>query len=267
MSDSVRDEVRAALAQTSEAPLRSCPRCGRSERTRSEQCPHCGSSYFARPPAEVRRRRLIAGTAGLIVLLALAVGAALLIHNRNAQDKVDRAQRTKLVAAEIARLKRVQAPHRGSAVALKPPSGAADAVRLAARHRLLIAAEDAITADARARAKTGELRGTITHTECGPFLRARAAVPDDRVLSKPIGRYDCVAVQSDAIHTGKTVGKIGYAFVAALDFRRFTYVTCRNSPAQGEAGRPLAFVRLDRACLATSSRAIGSGYVDPDSAP
>jgi hypothetical protein len=211
MSDSVRDEVRAALARTGEAPLRTCPRCGREDRTRDEHCLHCGSSYYARPAAEVRRRRLIAGGAALIVIVALGVGAALLIHDRNAQDKVDRAQRAKLVAAEIVRLKRVQAPHRGSAVALKPPSGASDAVRLVARHRLLVAAEDAITADARARVKTGELRGTITHTECGPFLRARAAVPDDRVLSKPIGRYDCVAVQADAIHTGKTVGKIGYA--------------------------------------------------------
>ena len=92
-------------------------------------------------------------------------------------------------------------------------------------------------------------------------------MPDDQVLSKPIGRYDCVAVQGDAVHSGQTVGKIGYAFVAALNFRSFTYVTCRNSPAQGEAGKPLAFVRLDRACIATKSRAIGGGYVDPDSQP
>jgi hypothetical protein len=44
-------------------------------------------------------------------------------------------------------------------------------------------------------------------------------------------------------------------------------VICRNSPAQGEAGKSLAFVRLDRACLATKSAAIGSGYVDPDPTP
>src|SRR3954471_23704262 len=116
----------------------------------------------------------------------------------------------------------------------------------------------------RSRRGTGELRGTISHTECGPFRRARDAVPDDRVLSKPIGRYDCVAVLANATHNGQTVGKLGYAWVAALDFRRYTYVICRNSPAQGEAGRPLAFVRLDRACLATNSRAIGSGYIDPE---
>jgi hypothetical protein len=267
MNDSVRDEVRAALARRDEAPLRTCPHCGRQARTRSEQCPHCGSSYFARPPAAVRRRRMVAVGAGVLVLLALAIGAVVLIHDRNAQDRRDRAERAKLVAAEIARLKRVQAPHRGSAVALKPPPGASAAQRLSARHDLVLAVQDAITADARARVRTGELRGTIVDTECGPFLRARDAVPDDRVLSKPIGRYDCVAVQSGAVHNGKAVGKVGYAFVAALDFRRFTYVLCRNSPAQGEAGRPLAFVRLQRACLATNSRALGAGYVDPDSAP
>jgi hypothetical protein len=266
MSDSVRDEVRAALARKDEAPLRTCPRCGHEERTRSEDCPQCGWSYFGRPPAQVHRRRIIAAAVGILTIAALAIGAAVLLGEKSSNDKRDRAERAELVAAEIARLKRVQAPHRGEAVALKPAKGAPAAQQLKARHDLLLAAENTITADARHRVTTGELRGTIDHTECGPFLRARDAVPDDRVLSKPIGRYDCVAVQADAIRSGKTVGKIGYAFVAALNFRTFTYVTCRNNPAQGEAGRPLAFVRLDRACLATNSKAIGSGYVDPESA-
>ncbi|MFL5060904.1 MAG: hypothetical protein ACJ8DQ_12535 [Xanthobacteraceae bacterium] len=263
----MRDEVRAALARNDEAPLRTCPRCGREERTRSEHCPHCGSSYFSRPLSEVRRRRAIAIGVGLLVLVAFAVGAVVLLSDKSTNDKRAKAEKAKLVAAEIARLKRVQAPHRGSAVALKPRKGASPAQQLKARHGLVLAAQDAITADARGRVKTGELHGTITHTECGPFLRAREAVPDDRDLSKPIGRYDCVAIQQNAVRSGQVVGKVGYAFVAALNFRNFTYVTCRNSPAQGEAGRPLAFVRLDRACLATSSRAIGSGYVDPDSTP
>jgi hypothetical protein len=264
MSDSVRDEVRAALARQDEAPLRTCPSCGREERTREEHCPHCGWSYFGRTPAQARRRRIGAALVALAVLVALGVGAAILLSNKSVTDKRDRAERAKLVAAEIVRLKRVQAPHRGEAVSLKPPKGASPAQQLNARHALLVAVEQAITADARNRVRTGELKGTISHTECGPFLRARYAVPDDRVLSKPIGRYDCVAVQSDAIHSGQTVGKIGYAWVAALHFNTFTYVTCRNSPAQGEAGRPLAFVRLDRSCIATNSKAIGSGYVDPE---
>jgi hypothetical protein len=113
------------------------------------------------------------------------------------------------------------------------------------------------------RIAAGEIQGPVSHTECGPFLRAPDAVPDDRVLSKPIGRYDCVAIQSNAVQSGKVVGSLGYPFVAALDFRRYTYVICRNTPAQSEAGKALAYVRLDRACLATKTAAVGTGYIDP----
>jgi hypothetical protein len=264
MSDSLRDEVRAALARKDEAPLRGCPRCGREERTRDEHCRHCGSSYFARSSSAARRRRVVAIAAGAVVLAAFAAGAIALISGRDSRDKRDRAEHAKLVVKEIALLKRIQAPHRGAAVALKPPRGATAAQQLAARHHLLLTVQDAITTEARRRVTTGELKGPISHTECGPFLRARNAVPDDRVLTKPVGRYDCVAVETDAIHRGATVGKLGYPFVAALDFKHYTYVICRNDPAQGEAGRALAFVRLDRACIATTTRAIGSGYVDPD---
>ncbi|MDX6659077.1 MAG: hypothetical protein QOH62_3870 [Solirubrobacteraceae bacterium] len=264
MGDSVRDEVRAALARKDDVPVRACPRCGREERTRDERCRHCGSSYFASSAQAVRRRRIAAAIVGFVVLAGLAAGAISLLHARSVNDRNDRADRARRVAAEIKRLHRIQAPHRGAAPALRPKAGASDAQRLAARHGLLLAAQDAITVDARRRAATGELTGPITHSECGPFLRAREAVPDDQVLAKPIGRYDCVAVKTSVNQGNTTVGKLGYAFVAALDFRRFTYVICRNSPAQGEAGKPLAFVRLDRACLATNSRKIGSGYVDPD---
>ena len=59
------------------------------------------------------------------------------------------------------------------------------------------------------------------------------------------------------------MGELGFAFVAALDFKRYTYVWCRNTPAQGERGQAIStFVRLDRACLAAKGRALGTGYVD-----
>jgi len=123
--------------------------------------------------------------------------------------------------------------------------------------------EGAITRDAQARARRGEIDGPIRSSECGPYLRAPDAVPDDKVLTKTIGRYDCVAVK-DFIQgdSGSSVGRLGYPFVAALDFRRFTYVWCRNTPPQSERGESLAFVRLDRACLAAKGRALGTGYVD-----
>jgi ribosomal protein L37E len=267
MSDSVRDEVRAALARREEAPLRTCPRCGREERTREEHCPHCGYSYFARPPAAARRRRIAVVTVALLTLAVVGVVIAILVHDKNDRNATDRAAHAKLVAAEVVRLRRIQAPHRGAATALKPAAGASGAQLLAARHRFVLAVQDAITADARHRVATGEIQGPVSHTECGPFLRSPDAVPDDRVLSKPIGRYDCVAIQSDAVQRGQTVGNLGYAFVAALDFRSYRYVICRNNPAQSEGGKALAYVRQDRACLMTKSAAVGTGYVDPDATP
>ena len=96
-----------------------------------------------------------------------------------------------------------------------------------------------------------------------PAGRAPDAVSDDKVLAKPIGRYDCVAVKDDIKGaSGGSVGRLGYPFVAALDFTRFTYVWCRNTPPQSERGPALAFVRLDRACLAAKGRALGTGYAD-----
>ena len=265
MTPAPESDVRAAFASASEgdAPLRTCPRCGREERTRFERCSACGSSFFARPPRLSARRRTALLVSGGVLVVAVVAGALVLAGSIGRhRDARDRAEAARATAAEKVRLRRVQAPHRGAAPELRPGPHAGDAQRLAARAALVRAAERRITLDARERAARGELKGPIATTSCGPYLRAADAVPDDRVLSKPIGRYDCVAVKRDVRAGGKSVGSLGYAFVAALDFRRFTYVWCRNTPPQSERGQPLAFVRLDRACLAAKGRALGTGYVD-----
>jgi hypothetical protein len=250
------------LTDPPEPPLRTCPHCGREGRTRYERCPHCQRSYFTLSRAQRRRRRLIGGATLLVLLLLGGVGGALAINDRDdraARDKVDRARR---VAELRARLVRIQAPHHGAAPRLKPPKGASDAEVLKARRALVVAVEHRITADARARAAEGELDGPIKDTFCGPILKSKQAIPDDRVLSKPIGRYDCVAIKKHIVNADDTkVAELGHAFVAALNFKTYTYTWCRNTPAQGEAGKALVFVRLDRRCLAATGQALGTGYV------
>jgi hypothetical protein len=200
------------------------------------------------------------GAAALIVLVAVV---AIVLDAKSHRDARQRAADARAVAVERVRLARLQAPHRGAAPDLRPRADATDQQRLAARAALVRAVEREITRDAQARVRTGEMEGPIRGSECGPFLRAPDAVPDDRVLSKTIGRYDCVAVKNDITgDTGSSVGRIGYPFVAALDFRAFTYVWCRNTPPPSERGQALAFVRLDRACLAAKGRALGTGYAD-----
>jgi hypothetical protein len=247
-----------------EVPSRTCPHCGFEERSERERCSRCGKSVLIRPPRLRGRRRTLVVWASVVAgVLAVAVIALVLnavVSNRDARERKASA---KAIAAERVRLKRLQAPHRGSATQLAPAADASDLDRLNAREALVRAVEASITRDARARERTGELKGPIARTECGPLLKAQDAVPDDRVLSKAIGRYDCVAVKSSVIGgAGQSVGRLGFPFVAALDFKKFTYVWCRNTPGQGERGAALAFVRLDRACLAAKGRALGTGYVD-----
>jgi hypothetical protein len=217
-----------------------------------------------RAPRLRGRRRTFAVWGGTALAVAAAAVIALVLNgvvsDRNARDRKAAARAT---VVERARLQRIQAPHPGSATALRPAPGASDLDRLAARASLVRQVEAAITRDAQGRDRAGELKGPISRTECGPLLKAKDAVPDDRILTKAIGRYDCVAIKrSVSGEAGQSVGRLGFAFVAALDFNRFTYVWCRNTPAQGEAGVALAFVRLDRACLAAKGRALGTGYVD-----
>jgi hypothetical protein len=210
-----------------------------------------------------RRRTAVLWGGGTVALIALAVVVAVVLSAKSDRDARQRRADARAAAVERVRLARVQAPHRGAAARLRPAAGAGATERLAARAALVRRVEASITRDARARAKAGELDGPIRASSCGPFLRAPDAVPDDRVLSKAVGRYDCVAVKDDISGSGGAkVGSLGYPFVAALDFRRFTYVWCRNTPPQSERGPALAFVRLDRACLAAKGRAVGTGYAD-----
>jgi len=243
---------------------RTCPHCGFTEDTTRERCTGCGRSVLVRAPRlQGRRRTVVLRGGGALGLVLLAVVVTIVLNAKSDRDARQRAADARAVAAERVRLTKLQAPHRGAAPELRPAADATDAERLAARAALVKAVEGVITRDAQARVRAGEIDGPIRGSQCGPFLRAPNAVPDDRVLSKPVGRYDCVAVKDDIKgDSGSSVGSIGYPFVAALDFRRFTYVWCRNTPAQSERGQALAFVRLDRACLAAKGKALGSGYVD-----
>jgi hypothetical protein len=243
---------------------RTCPHCGFTEDSTRERCSHCGRSVLVRAPRlKGRRRSAVLYGGGAVALVAVVAIVLVVLSAKSDRDARQRQADARAAAAERVRLTKLQAPHRGAAPDLRPAAGAGDRQLLAARAALVHRVEQQITRDAEGRARTGEIDGPIRSSECGPFLRAPDAVPDDRVLTKTIGRYDCVAVRNQIQGSGGgSVGRIGYPFVAALDFKRFTYVWCRNTPPQSERGPALGFVRLDRACLAAKGRALGTGYAD-----
>ena len=200
---------------------------------------------------------------GLVALLVAGLIGALSLSQdgREADERAAAAARIEAKREEIARQQR---PKRGRAPALRERAGASRAERLRTRAALVGAVEAAIVRDAQARARSGELDRSPDAARCGPLLKSKTAVRDDRVLDREVGRFDCVAVVADIDDPqggAEAIGQLGFAFVANADFRTGAYTWCRNTPAQGERGKALVFVRLERACLATKGRALGTGYV------
>jgi hypothetical protein len=259
-----KEQVRAAFAEhTPAATSRVCPFCGATAATHWEHCPTCGRSYFDRPPRLGKgTRRALLALAG-VVLVGVAIWLVpQLVDYRHHSDAQTRAERARLIAAEQTRLRAEQRPHHGQAIALRPASGGSAGARLRARRHLVARVEASITSDARSRIAAGQLSGKPpSHTRCGPLVRNKVQ-GDEEDLSKLIGRYSCVAVVSNAVQSGRSVGLFGIPFVAAVDFRRFTYVWCKDNPAANASEKGLAFVRLSRECLASTGKAFGTGYLE-----
>jgi hypothetical protein len=123
---------------------------------------------------------------------------------------------------------------------LAPHSGS---VASGGRAAVLVAAERAITADARRRARRRELHDSARHTDCKPRKgedpRAGAVV------------YDCLAVtfQVKAVIGAPPLAS-GYPFQVRVDYpaRRFTW--CKVEPVGGEGARQPAdaLVQPDDSC-------------------
>jgi hypothetical protein len=259
-----RDQVRDVFAtHRHDEVTRTCAFCGREGTTQFEHCPHCGRSYFDKPPKLSRAaRRALLAVAGLLLVGFAVWLTPQLVDYRHHSDEQTRSSQAKLVAAERARLTAEQRPHHGRAVELRPRAGATAQEQLGARRKLVARVESSITADARARIAAGQLEGQPpTGTRCGPLVRNQIA-GDEANLAKAIGRYSCVAVTGNAVQRGRRVGVFGIPFVAAVDFRRYTYVWCKDNPAGNAAETGLAFVRLARECLASRGKAFGTGYLE-----
>jgi branched-chain amino acid transport system permease protein len=253
-AQAVRAAVVAAYARDEPPPLRRCAHCGLEERTRFEHCSACGTSFFRRAPRMSRRVRF-----GLIAVAVAAAGSLFALVEHSAQRRVsaNQAAARAEVARERARVIAEQRPHRARA-ATREDVRARPAARLAARRALVRDVESAITRDARSRG------ATVSATQCGPLRRD---LPRDELdLSKPIGRYDCVAAIGDVRQRGgAVVGTLGVPFVAAIQFRRGVLTWCKNNPAPSERGKLLVSVRLAPACLGlpADAKPVGAGYATP----
>ena len=260
------EDVREIFARSAprEAPPRKCPNCKAEHVTERAFCPSCGKRYD-RPFARVTdtQRWFLGGlTLASVIVAAILILPGVFDAKRDNDARLARENAAR-VAAEKKRLTREQRPQRGRPAGLRAPGPTASAgEQLAARRKLVSALEGAILVDARGRIERGELDGPVTRVQCAPLVRNPGNVGEEEDLRNRRGRYDCVAVKRDVIKNGKVVGLFGHPFVGTADFKRFTYVWCKDNKVPGERGKPLAKVPIPAVCIGAEGRPrVGDGYL------
>jgi hypothetical protein len=259
------DDVKEIFSRApKEVPPRTCPSCGAVHATQRAFCPSCGKRYDRRFARVSDTQRWILGGLALagVIVAAILILPGVFDAKKDNDARVASEQAAR-VAAEKKRLTREQRPMRGRPADLKAPGPTASASeQLAARKQLIAALEGAILADARQRVKTGELDGPVTRVSCSPLIRNPTNTGEEEDLSNRRGRYDCVAVKREVMKEGKVVGLFGHPFVGTADFKRFTYVWCKDNKVPGERGKALAKVPIPAVCIGAEGRPrVGDGYL------
>jgi hypothetical protein len=206
-------------------------------------------AYLARkiPP---RARRPAAFAAGLL-LVAVGVGVALaapeIDESKRDRAAAERQASERLKADRVARLRAEQRLLRGRGT---PARGLEGAAALGARQALAADLAAAVERDARARFAAGEIEQPVEGSVCERYPRSPTGEDPATDLSKPTGRYSCLAVTARvrADRAGGP-GVIGYPYRALVDFPsgRFTYCKVSGRPGEGSLRREL-LVTVPRAC-------------------
>ena len=172
---------------------------------------------------------------GAVVVLAVLGVAAALIVPEIQESKDERAEKERQSDAAYEAAKQKQLAREGKlrhGEGEPPPPNASPAEERDARRVLVHDLEAAITRDARARVRRGNLDGPILATECKVNPPSRR--PLERDLTVRRLDYDCVAVKSRS-PTGQFV--VGHSFDALVDYEhfRFTWAMSCLIPGEGSA--------------------------------
>ena len=172
---------------------------------------------------------------GALVLLAVLGGAAALIVPEIEEGKDERAaeERRSDAAYEAAKQRRLEREGKQrSGTGTRPSGELSPAEERRARRALVGELEQAITRDARARVRRGNLNGPILGTECE--INPPSQRPLEADLSVRRMEYECVAITSRD-EGGQFV--VGHSFEAVVDYERyrFTWAMSCLIPGEGSA--------------------------------
>jgi hypothetical protein len=193
-----------------------------------------------------RSGRLAALGALIVIVAAAGVLVPATLESKEETAERDRRARAEQRAELVRRLETEQRPRFRSSASVAP-AGATGDERLDARTALMDELTSEILADARGRARRGELDGPIRRVECEPFPRTVAGVGAHEDLSRDRGRYACVAVTAEfgSGEVGAT-GVIGHQYRTEVDFTSGRYAFCKVSGQAGPAREQL--VTTPRVC-------------------
>jgi hypothetical protein len=172
---------------------------------------------------------------GAAVVLVLAGGAAALIvpEIEGGNDERAAAERRKDAAFEAAKQRQLERESRPRFGRRERPQGSlSPAAERDARRALVHDLELAITRDARARVRRGNLDGPILATRCE--INPPSQRPRERDLSVRRMNYECLAITSRDVE-GRFL--VGHSFYATVDYKRFRFrwaKVCRP-PGEGAA--------------------------------
>jgi type II secretory pathway pseudopilin PulG len=190
----------------------------------------------------------------LVAVLAVVGGAVALLApgiNRAKENQAREAARSlaRARAAERRRIARLEVAHFGRSQRRRPAVTSPPAERRL-RHAVLADLERAITGDARARARRGQIQGPIRGTSCDPFPPTVSNVGPETTLEGTTGKYACTAIEDYIPNGSAGRGALGYPFWAKVNFRTLSFAWCQISPRAGErtVGQDLAVVPPPKAC-------------------
>jgi hypothetical protein len=160
----------------------------------------------------------------LVVALLLAPG---IDESKDERARAESERLARLRAERIRELRAEQRPrfHRSA------PAGADVARRTALANSL----PAAVTADARARAEQGSLKGPIRFARCEPYPRTVGGRGAELDPDRPTGRYSCLAVtRTVQASEHNEAALIGHPYRVMVHFDTGRYALCKVSGRAGE---------------------------------
>jgi hypothetical protein len=198
-----------------------------------------------------RRGRRVAWVVAALVVAAAVLAAVVVVPHNRAQVADRDAQAAQQAAARMAELrakwKREARPHYGRGPAARDPH---EQAALAPRRALVAGLEQAVTADAAARARRGELKGRYRAAGCFTFPKGVHDPPPADDLASSVAIVECIAVAARVAPSELTTGSlIGQPYRARVDFRRGRYTFCKIVQQPGElAIQARRVLDIPRAC-------------------